>query len=296
VFTLAHLSDPHLGPHISFRLSELFNKRITGYANWRRSRRHVHDMDVLDLVIADILAHRPDHVACTGDVTHIGLPDEFKTAITFLDRLGPREHVSFVPGNHDAYVPSSLLPLMRDMAPWQTGDDGKPGYPWLKVRDKIALIGLDTGVPSPPLRATGRLGQGQIDRAEALLGEVKARGLVRVILIHHPPWVGGAKPGRELTDARAFETMLARAGADLVLHGHNHVTSLAWRQGPDGLVPIIGVPSASTGSRSPHEQGTWHLVSIDTSGAKAVIEVRRRGIGPDGSVIDHGLVDLGLPS
>jgi 3',5'-cyclic AMP phosphodiesterase CpdA len=292
VFTLCHISDPHLGPLAAFRARELFNKRITGYANWWRSRRHVHDMAVLDLVIADILAHAPDHVACTGDVAHIGLPTEFHTAIRFLDRLGPRPQVSFVPGNHDAYVRGSMAPLARELAPWTTSDSGEAGWPFLKIRGGVALIGLDTGIPTLPLQATGRLGQPQIDRAEALLHYARGCGLARVILIHHPPHLGGAKRGRELLDAAAFEAMLARAGADLVLHGHNHTTSLAWRPGPDSPVPIIGVPSASMSPKSHHENAGWHLIRIKATEGKPKITVMRRGLLADGTVGELGEIDL----
>jgi 3',5'-cyclic AMP phosphodiesterase CpdA len=92
VFTLAHLSDPHLGPLTKFSLRELIGKRATGYVNWRRKRRHAHDMEILGLIVADILAQKPDHIACTGDVSHIGLPTEFKTALSFLDTLGPARY------------------------------------------------------------------------------------------------------------------------------------------------------------------------------------------------------------
>ena len=43
MFTLAHLSDPHLPPLPEPRVSELIGKRITGYINWRRKRRFIHD-------------------------------------------------------------------------------------------------------------------------------------------------------------------------------------------------------------------------------------------------------------
>lgn len=292
MFILAHLSDPHLGPLASFRAFELFNKRFTGYANWRRRRRHVHDMAVLDLVIADILSSAPDHVACTGDVAHIGLPTEFHTAVRFLERLGPHDRVSFVPGNHDAYVKASLAPLARELAPWTTGDNGESGFPFLKIRGPVALIGLNTGTPTLPLMATGRLGHRQIERAEVLLREAASLGLTRVVLIHHPPHVGGAKRGRELLDAAAFEAMLKRTGADLVLHGHNHTTSLAWRPGPDSPVPIVGVPSASTGPKSHHEQASWHLIRIEANEGKPVISIARRGLLADGTVGEAGEVLL----
>ena len=67
MFTLAHLSDPHLGPLTKFSLRELIGKRATGYVNWRRKRRHVHDMEILGLIVADILAQKPDHIVCLED-------------------------------------------------------------------------------------------------------------------------------------------------------------------------------------------------------------------------------------
>jgi 3',5'-cyclic AMP phosphodiesterase CpdA len=284
VFKLAHLSDPHLGLLAGFPLHQLLGKRATGYVNWRRKRRHAHDMEILAQVVADIRAQAPDHIACTGDVAHIGLPNEFKTAVTFLDALGPREAVSFVPGNHDAYAPSSLKPLASLLGPWCASDDGSVGYPWYRKRGPVALIGLNTGIPTLPLMATGRVGREQIARTEALLERAKAEGLIRVVLIHHPPYLGGARRTRELVDAEAFEAMLKRAGADLVLHGHNHKFSLAWRPGPERDIPIVGVPSASIGPLGHGEMATWHLFKIAGDASAPAISVEQRGFEPDGTV------------
>jgi 3',5'-cyclic AMP phosphodiesterase CpdA len=285
VFTLAHLSDPHLGPLTKFSLRELIGKRATGYVNWRRKRRHAHDMEILGLIVADILAQRPDHIACTGDVSHIGLPTEFKTALSFLDTLGPRDAVSFVPGNHDCYARSSLAALERELAPWCASDGGAAGYPWYRKRGPVALIGVNTGIPTMPLMATGRAGPAQIAQAEKLLVQAKAEGLIRVVLIHHPPYVGGARRTRELLDAAAFEAMLRRAGAELVLHGHNHRFSLAWRPGLDQDVPIVGVPSASIGPRGgDSELASWHLLRIAGTQLAPMISLERRAFELDGTV------------
>ena len=285
MFKLAHLSDPHLGPLAGFSLHQLFGKRATGYVNWRRKRRHAHDMDILERIVADIHEKRPDHIACTGDVAHIGLPNEFRTAVAFLDTLGPRDTVSFVPGNHDAYARSSLKPLAAQLAPWSGGDENSVTYPWYRKRGPVALIGVNSGVPTLPLMATGRVGSKQIARAEALLERARDEGLIRVVLIHHPPYVGGAKRGRELVDASAFEAMLKRHGADLVLHGHNHSFSLAWRPGPSHDVPIVGVPSASLGPLGHGELGTWHLFRIAGDAKAPRITLEQRGFEPDGTVV-----------
>ena len=293
VFTLAHLSDPHLGPLTKFSLRELIGKRATGYVNWRRKRRHAHDMEILGLIVADILAQKPDHIACTGDVSHIGLPTEFKTAFTFLDTLGPRDTVSFVPGNHDCYTRSSLAALSHELEPWCSGDGGEAGYPWYRQRGSVALIGMNSGIPTMPLMATGRVGSAQIAVTEKLLAQAKADGLIRVVLIHHPPYVGGARRTRELVDADAFEEMLRRVGAELVLHGHNHRFSLAWRPGLDHDVPIVGVPSASIGPRGGHgELACWHLLRIEGPPAAPHISLERRAFDLDGTVKQLQLMPL----
>ena len=48
---------------------------------------------------------------------NIGLAAEFPFARAFIEGLGPPASVSFVPGNHDAYVRGSLPYLARAFAP-----------------------------------------------------------------------------------------------------------------------------------------------------------------------------------
>lgn len=291
---LAHLSDAHIGPLPAPRLRELLGKRVTGWVNWRRGRRLAHDMDALAAVCADIDAHAPDHVAFTGDVVNIGLPAEFPAARAFLERLGPPERVSFTPGNHDVYVRSSLRPLFDSLAPWMTGDDGVApapgrGFPYVRRRGAVALVGLCSGAPTMPFLASGRLGRAQIAATRRLLAQLREEGLTRVIMIHHPPHPGGARPGRGLTDAAAFARMIAGVGAELVLHGHNHVASLARLPGPDGPVPVLGAPSASARPGSGGPRAGYHLIRIaPAGGGRPRITVETRGFGPQ----DEGVTTL----
>ena len=53
MFTLAHLSDPHL-PMPEAKPWQLLGKRATGYANWWRRRAHLHVPEALAGVVADI--------------------------------------------------------------------------------------------------------------------------------------------------------------------------------------------------------------------------------------------------
>jgi 3',5'-cyclic AMP phosphodiesterase CpdA len=294
MFRIAHVTDPHVGPLPRPRLRELLNKRITGWVNWHQGRREAHDMEILAALVADIHAQAPEHIACTGDLCNIGLPREWPTARLFLDGLGRPDGVSFVPGNHDAYVPGALDGLLAACAPFVSGDDGRTMlFPYLRRRGPVALIGLSSAVPTSPFVASGTLGQEQLAQAEALLADLgRDRNCLRVILIHHPPHVGGAQPGRGLTDARAFEAMLARAGAELVLHGHNHVGSLAFLAGPRGRIPVIGAPSASArGGALVHRAG-YHLLGIDRDRTGFLLTAQLRGLKPDGTIGDLGMLSL----
>lgn len=309
LFRLAHLTDPHVGPLARPRLVQLLGKRATGYANWRRGRSRSHDMSVLAALVADLRAQAPDHVACTGDLCNIGLPSEWETARQFLSELGPPETVSLVPGNHDAYVRGSLEGLLAACGAWTAGDDGREGtFPYLRRRGPVALVGLSSAIPTRPFVASGRLGAPQIAAAEALLlslGREPERP-ARIVMIHHPPHPGGASPGRELKDAAALTAMIGRAGAELILHGHNHIGSVAFAPGPDGApVPIVGGPSASARFGNHHglpARRPAYLVytigRIETG--RVAIAARWRGPGPDGRVADLGPVSLeadpGLPA
>mgnify|MGYP000456691290 CR=1 FL=1 len=71
--TLAHLSDPHLGPLPDPKLIQLFSKRILGYLNWRRNRSKIMGSSYLDLLVEDMKARLPDHIAVTGDLSALDL-------------------------------------------------------------------------------------------------------------------------------------------------------------------------------------------------------------------------------
>src|SRR6266851_2907134 len=101
-FTLAHLSDPHLPPLPSPRLRDLAGKRALGYLHWKRNRQKVHKRDVLDALVADMQAQRPDHIAVTGDLVNLALEAEFAPARAWLDSVGASDRVTVIPGNHDA--------------------------------------------------------------------------------------------------------------------------------------------------------------------------------------------------
>jgi 3',5'-cyclic AMP phosphodiesterase CpdA len=284
-FTIAHLTDVHLGPLPLPRLDEMRLKRFMGYVNWKRARERLSDMAALARLVADMRAHKPDHVAVTGDLVNIALPSEFRRAAEWMRTLGEPADVSFTPGNHDAYVRDAMPQLAEAFTPWTQSDaeyaHGET-FPFVRVRGEVALIGLSTATPTAPLMATGRLGARQIEALAAILQQTGARDLARVILIHHPPLSRGG-PLRGLTDARAFEAAVARFGAEAILHGHIHKRMINRLASPatrieGGRIPILGAPSASSASFDPRQRAAYHLVRIDRAGERWRIQVRARGL------------------
>lgn len=288
-FTLAHLSDAHLGPLPRPRRRELLGKRLTGYLNWTRGREHVHDMDMLAALVADMKAQNPDHVAVTGDILNIGLRAEFPLARQWLEALGSTTDVSFVPGNHDAYVKGTMPDLAATFAPWTKNDRGEAGYPYLRLRGNVALIGVSSGVPTPLFIASGKLGRRQCDATATLLAEAGRAGHVRVVMIHHPPQKDGASFGRALSDADDFAAVIRRAGAELILHGHNHRLMVGSMEGPDRRVPVVGVASASAVRGTPGHRAGYHIFEIDGTAKAPHIKGRVRGMtGPKQEIGDLG--------
>ncbi|GJE17957.1 metallophosphoesterase family protein [Methylobacterium marchantiae] len=298
MFRLAHLTDPHVGPIARPRLRQLLGKRATGYVNWRRGRSRHHDMEILAALVADLRTQPHDHIACTGDLCNIGLPSEWSTAQVFLEALGSPEAVSFVPGNHDAYVRGSLEGLLKACGTWTSGDDGTKGiFPYLRRRGPLALVGLSSAIPTKPFVASGRIGPAQIEAAEILLKRLGSEPVppFRVVMIHHPPQPGGASPGRELKDAEAFTAMIGRAGAELILHGHNHVGSVAFVDGPEGVgVPVVGAPSASAVSHGGklHRRASYHVYTITEADGRYVIDAKERGLTETGNIADLRAMNL----
>jgi 3',5'-cyclic AMP phosphodiesterase CpdA len=292
MFTLAHLSDPHLAPLPKPRWSELLGKRVTGYFNWQRKRRFIHDPAVLARIIADMKAQGPDHIAVTGDIANIGLPAEFPRGRDWLEGLGPARDVTVVPGNHDIYVREAASLAARQWGAYMSDDDGVDGFPFVRRRGPLALIGLSTGVPTAPLLATGWLGTKQLTEFAAVLNKLKNENLFRVVLIHHPP-VSKAARHKRLLDAPVFLRIIAAHGADLVIHGHDHVHMLNWLKGPNGArVPAIGVPAASTAPGTDKDAAGYNLYRIEGSQRDWQCEIISRGMTPGGEVTEQKRMTL----
>jgi 3',5'-cyclic AMP phosphodiesterase CpdA len=277
-FTLAHLSDPHLPPLPAPRLSDLAGKRALGYLNWTRNRKRFYRREVLDALVSDMQAQAPDHIAVTGDLVNLALEAEFAPALKWLESVGAPDRVTVVPGNHDAYVRATQYRFAEVWEDYLRGDvpSGGVTFPFVRRRGPLALIGVSSAVPTPPLMATGWLGRSQLDALERVLAELSAEQAFRVLLIHHP--LGSDAPTKRLTDSSQLRALLKRHGVELILHGHDHIHSTMWIDGPKSAIPAIGVPAASAMARGRHPAAAYNLFSIAREGGAWRCEQTVRGM------------------
>jgi 3',5'-cyclic AMP phosphodiesterase CpdA len=150
------------------------------------------------------------------------------------------------------------------------------------VRGPAAIIGLNSAVPTAPLLATGAIGTAQTERLFNLLSKTGQRGLFRLVLVHHPMAEGVVSRRKALIDAAAVRAVLAAAGAELVLWGHAHRTALAPVPGPHGLIPALGIASASRYSESVAYTACWHHLVIEEANGGWQVRVTVRRLATDG--------------
>jgi 3',5'-cyclic AMP phosphodiesterase CpdA len=269
--TLAHISDVHLAPlpPVSFR--DLMSKRITGYLNWKLRRQRALGGDGLTTLVRHMREQNPDFVAVTGDLTNLSLPAEHVNAADWLRSVGDATHVCVSPGNHDAYVPGALAAaraLWGDYARGETLD--ARAFPFVRRVGEMAIVCCSSAIATPPWMASGRFSENQaarLRRSMELLGEA---GYFRVVMIHHPPNAESWHPRYGLYGARRFREVIADTGAELVLHGHTHKSSIHAIEGPHGEVPVIGVAAAAaaqtaSGGDDPARYNLFRIERVGTA-------------------------------
>lgn len=287
LFRLAHLTDPHLQPPAdALRRGDLFSKRGLSAFAWRRKGQE-HQPQVLKALTDDIAAYGPDHIALTGDIINFAAPAEFEAARAWLQTLGDPSQITVSPGNHDALVAKGAP---ERFAPWREwlGDEGQTAFPTLRRRGPLAIVNVNSAVPTAPWLATGRVGGEQLQALDRLLASLEGDDAFRLLLIHHPPARGVVSKRKSLEDGEAFRALIKRHGVDLILHGHGHEPAVSKIDGPSGAVPVLGAPSASASLDGHHTPARWHAIEIDGR----AIRVRARGLGPDGCFEDLGAYRL----
>lgn len=276
---LAHISDIHLSPLPPVHFTQLLNKRITGYLNWKMRRKDRLNTKGLERLVHHLRARNPDFVAVTGDLINLSLPSEMAYARKWMNWLAPVDQACVSPGNHDAYLMNSLKEMTQAMGPYMQGKtlDESP-FPFVRQLNDVAIISCSSALATPPFCSAGYFDAKQAERLEQILHLTAQDNLFRVIMIHHPPNSDAETSAlSRLYGSRRLRKIIAQQGAELILHGHTHASSTAYIDGPDRPVPVIGVAAASAAIGSSHAPARYNLFHITRTASHWSCNMREFG-------------------
>ena len=249
---IAHASDLHLLSLNGASWLDFANKRWIGGLNILTNRGRHYLTEIFERLVEDVNQSDVEHVIITGDITNLALDEEFRFARELFDKfdLSPKD-VSVLPGNHDAYIQEGATHFMKHFGEFASSDvdfkwkDSDP-WPMVRVRGKVAIVGISTSLKTPWFTAYGKVGEKQLSRLAKILSDERLESLTRVVAIHHPP---AGKPSRSLVrglrDHEQLADVIARHGCELVLHGHEHRDLRHSLQGPKSLIEVRGIQSAT---------------------------------------------------
>jgi 3',5'-cyclic AMP phosphodiesterase CpdA len=195
---------------------------------------------------------RPELVIASGDLTHRGLRSQHERAATFL--RGLELPLLTIPGNHD--IPYTFP--RRFTRPWhefeRLWEETEPVF----RSENLMVVGLNS--VRPWRHQSGRLRDDQVLRAGELLREAPAEAL-RIVVFHHhllgAPWRSSKKP---VAKRNRVLGLLVEAGADLVLAGHIHQSTIAERREfeistPGGERAVVVSIAPGFGQPRPNRRG-----------------------------------------
>jgi len=144
-------------------------------------------------------------------------------------------------------------------------ENGATSFPFVRRRGPVALIGVSSAVPTPPLMATGRLGRTQLDALDRTLAQLSSEQAFRVLLVHHP--LHSDSRAKRLTDSQPLRALLHRHGVALVLHGHGDagaraaaVDALLSNAGPFELLVVDPDPALAAALAGRAADGRLRLI------------------------------------
>jgi 3',5'-cyclic AMP phosphodiesterase CpdA len=201
----------------------------------------------------------PDLLAVSGDLTQRAKRAEFAAARQFLDALPFTRLV--VPGNHDVPLYNVFTRFLAPFARYRQAitPDLAPVY-----RDEeMIVVGVNTA--RSLTWGEGRINVRQVNGVLSQLASAPA-GVIRIVVTHHPfDLPTGVAEGRLLGRAKIAMEHLARAGADLFLAGHLHISHIghtAERYRIAGHSALV-VQAGTVSTRSRGEEPSFNVLRID---------------------------------
>lgn len=218
---------------------------------------------------------RPELVLASGDLTHRGLRTQHDRVAEFLRGLALP--VLSIPGNHD--IPYTFP--KRFTRPWaefeRLWETTEPVY----RSEQIVAVGLNS--VRPWRHQSGRLKPHQVERAAEVFREAPD-GALRVVALHHhllgAPWRSRKKP---VAKRNAVLRGLVDAGAELILAGHIHQSTIAERREfeiarPGGERAVVVSIAPGFGQPRPNRRGEargLHVYEVGDESLRALTYIWR---------------------
>ena len=79
-------------------------------------------------------------------------------------------------------------------------------------------------------------------------------------------------------------------GAELILHGHDHIRMMTAIKGANGVVPVVGVPAASAPPTAGRAPAATRIHEIAENGPGYELTVIHRGFAADGEIVETARV------
>ncbi|MBT6223463.1 MAG: metallophosphoesterase [Rhodobiaceae bacterium] len=252
-YSISHISDLHLPIKKKPKYKELFNKRIIGFINWHLNRKNIHNDNIIKDLINDLKKQGSDHLIVSGDLINLSLEDEYINASKILKKISIPENISVVPGNHDCYIQmdfdKSIIHwkdyIKTDVVLSKYFKMKKNTFPYLKVRNEIALIGLSTAIPTLPFMCYGKIGKDQLIKLEDIFIYLSKKNYFKILILHHPIHKIGPFNYKGLLDNDKLIKLLDDYNIELLLHGHLHKDSITYLKTKNSIIPCFGIPSSS---------------------------------------------------
>jgi len=174
--------------------------------------------NVLEALVWLARQQAPELVVLSGDITQRARRAQFRSARTFVDRLGA-PHLLALPGNHD--IPLFNL-IARVFFPYSNhqrafGLDLEPSF------ESAELLVVSANTTRPWRHKDGEISRAQIERVSKRLRKAAPRQL-RIVVTHQPVYVTRKSEEKNLLHGhREAIVAWAEAGADLVIGGHIHL-------------------------------------------------------------------------
>ena len=210
---------------------------------------------------------QPELVIASGDLTHRGLRSQHDRAAEFL--RGLQLPLLTVPGNHDipyTFPKRFTKPWAEFERHWETT---QPVY----TSETVVVAGLNS--VRPWRHQSGKVRPAQVVRAAEVFGQAPA-GALRIVVLHHhllgAPWRSTKQP---VARRNVVLASFVKAGAELILAGHIHQSTIAERREfeistPGGERAVVASIAPGFGQPRPNRRGEARGLHVYEVAAEAL--------------------------